>query len=294
MSVLKQAAATPSRITAVYHYLLRVDGQAESRERLEAVLSPDSIITDGSRDMIHNVINECVKMGLVESDEGKGEVRLHTDLPKEARNRRSAMQRLPLTVADLIFRGNAENRDLALIIAWYLEQNVVAAPGDWKTVAETLGQQVGGDCFGLTSDVRYHQFDDWACFLGFAWHHGGRREILTPDPTQHVRWRLKEVFRSPGTRLTPAEAVRRLAEVCPVMEMGMLRSEVCERMGRHRERELSSVSAFAWFRLWDEGCVDVESAAGDADVFILPDGNRSFRCTSLTWPEKPAHEHRNL
>lgn len=283
MSVLKQVFATPGRVAAVYRYLLQADGQSETRDRLEAVLSPTPLLgAKGTREMVRGAVNECVKMGLV-AEEGD-RVHLHPDLPAAARDRHHGSARIAVTLADLLLRVDGENEDFALILAWYLDQDVRSAPGDWEAFALAVDREVGGDRMGLTNDNPYNQFDDWACFLGFAWRQAHRGSVrLTPDPTRHLRSRLPEVFGRPGARLAAAPLADRVAEVCPVFEGGGFRREVDRRTGRRRERELSSVTAHAWFRLADEGHVRVEQSAGDAEVFLLPDGDGSVRCSAVTW-----------
>jgi hypothetical protein len=286
MSVLKQVFATPGRVVAVYRYLLRADGQIESRARVEKVLSPEPLLgAAGSREMIRGAVAESIKMGLMIEDEDGDRVRLNPDLPPAARKRETGPARIAVTLADLLLRGNDENEDFALLLAWYLDQDVRSAPGEWEAFSDAVDQQVGGDRFGLTkNDNPYNQFDDWACFLGFAWRQAHRKTVrLTPDPTEHLRLRLPEIFGSPGTRVAAAPLAERLAEVCPVFEGGRFRREVDRRTGRRREREVSSVTAHAWFRLADEGRVRVEQSAGDADVVLFPDGDNSVRCSAVAW-----------
>jgi hypothetical protein len=285
MSILKEVAATPGRVVVVYRYLLHTEGQRETRDRLENVLSPESLYgtKGGKLDTVHKAVNECIKMELV--DEQGDEVRLHPNLPPEARNRRSGDARIAVTLADLLLRGNDENEDFALLLAWYLDQDVRSAPGDWEAFSEAVDRQVGGDRMGLTKNNNpYNQFDDWACFLGFCWRQAhGRSVRLTPDPTGHLRLRLPEVFGSLGTRLAAAPLADRLAQVCPVFEGGRFRREVDGRTRRHREREVSSVTAHAWLRLAEEQQVKVEQSEGDANVFLFPDGDGSVRCSAVTW-----------
>jgi hypothetical protein len=285
MSVLKQVFATPGRVVAVYRYLLQAEGQSETRDRLEAVLSPTPLLgAGGARDMVRGAVGECVKMGLV--DEVGDRVRLHPELPPAARKRDAGPYRIAVTLADLLLRGNDENEDFGLLLAWYLDQDVRAAPGEWEAFSDAVDRQVGGDRMGLTkNDNPYNQFDDWTCFLGFAWRQAHGKSIrLTPDPTAHLRMRLPEVFERPGTRVAAAPLSERLARVCPVFEGGSFRREVDRRTGRKREREVSSVTAHAWLRLADEGLVEVEQSAGDADIVLFPDGDGSVRCSAVTWP----------
>jgi hypothetical protein len=279
MSVLKTAYATPSRVAAVYRFLLAQGRSTVSQETVEAVLSPTTLPDVETQDMVGGAVQESIKMGLVHREEGR--LALHPDLPAAARDRKHGAARLPLTVTDLILRGNEENHDLARLIAWYLAQDVTSAPGDRDSVSSALGDQVGNDKLGLTNDARFGQFKYWICFLGFAWMHArSGKEWMVPDPTRQLRWRLDTLFDS-ETRVSPARVVKRLAETCPVLEGGWLRKEVEDQIGRRPERNLSSATAHAWFRLEEEKVVQVERGSADAEVYLFPDGGAVVRCSAL-------------
>jgi hypothetical protein len=229
--------------------------------------------------MVADAIKESIKMGLVQREDGR--LSLHPDLPEPARDRKRGVERLPLTITDLVMRGNEENHDLARLIAWYLAQEVTAAPGDRESVSVALGEQVGRDKLDLKSDAGFGQFKYWICFLGFAWMHArDGKEWMVPDPTQQLRWRLGEIFQA-ETRMSPAHVSQRLAEVCPVFEGGWLRKEVEDQIGRRPDRTLSSATAHAWFRLDEERVVQVERGSADAEVYLLPDGSQVIRCSAL-------------
>ena len=282
MSVLKTAYATPSRVVAVYRFLLSQGRAGASRAVTEAVLSPQTLPSVENEAMVSGTITECVRMGLVLEEEGR--LRLHPDLPAAARDRGRGVERLPLTIGDLVFRVNEENDDLGGLIAWYLAQEITTAPGDWDDVSAALGRQVGTEKLELTNDVRFGQFKYWACFLGFAWMHARKKsEWLVPDPTQHVRWRLSELFGA-DERLPPALAVKRLAEICPVFEGGRRRNEVEALIGKRPDRQLSSTTAHAWLRLEEEGVIVVEKRSANAEVYLMPDGKQKLRCSALLRP----------
>lgn len=284
MSVLNNAVVSPSRVRGVYRYLLWCDGQREDRGNLERAMSPDSLLKEGKkRDMIHNTVNECIKMKLVVEDGGT--VAISPDLPKAARHPETGDQNLPITLSNLFFTPvNEENHDLGRVIAWYLCQDVYEPPGSWKEVGETLREQVGADKLGLRNDARYGQLEDWACYLGFAWCHSRKREkMLVPDPTANIRVRLGGVFGDMyGKTLSIAETTRRLSEMCPVLEGGVLRGEIESAYVKRDESRLSSATSHAWFRLQDEGLVRL-SQESDADVFVLIDGDTKRRFTDITW-----------
>lgn len=219
-------------------------------------------------------------MGLLVEDE-ESRVGINPDLPSAARDRRYGMARLPLTITDLVLRGNEENQDLARLLAWYLAQDVGSAPGDWESLSPVLGRQVGSERLDLTNNARFGQFKYWVCFLGFGWCHVREgKEWLVPDPTAHLRRRMAEIFGS-DSRLSPAQAMQRLAEVCPVFEGGWARRDVEDQIGQRPERTISSATAHAWFRLQDEGLVEVEARSADADVLLFPEGERTVRCSAL-------------
>jgi hypothetical protein len=288
MSVLKTAYATPSRVAAVYRFLLAQVRATVSKDTVQAVLSPTTLPDVDTQDMVGGAIQESIKMGLVHEEDGR--LSLHPDLPNAARDRKHGVARLPLTITDLILRGHAENHDLARLIAWYLAQDVTSAPGDRDSVSSALGEQVGSDKLELTNDARFGQFKYWICFLGFAWMHAREgREWIVPDPTQQLRWRLPELFATDAkpssaqveVRMSPAQVERRLAEICPVFEGGWLRKEVEDQIGHRPDRTFSSATAHAWLRLDEEKMVQVERRSADAEVYQFPDGGAVIRCSAL-------------
>ena len=279
MSVLKTAYATPSRVAAVYRFLLAQHRSTVSSETVQAVLSPTTLPDVETQGMVGGAIQESIKMGLVHQEDGR--LSLHPDLPAAARNRKHGWARLPLTISDLILRGNAENHDLARLIAWYLSQDVTSAPGNRSTISSALGEQIGSDKLDLTNDARFGQFKYWICFLGFAWMHTReQKEWIVPDPTQQLRWRLPDLFET-DSRVSPAQLSTRLGALCPVFEGGWIRKEVEQQVGRRADRTLSPATAHAWFRLEEEGLIQVERGSADAEVYLFPDGGSVVRCSAL-------------
>jgi len=280
MSVLKQIYATPSRVRGIYRYMLWREGQSESRDILERIMSPDTLTKEGKKsDMIHETVGECIKMGLLVEENNT--VLINPNLPEAARNPLIGDSILPITLSNLFFSsGNEENHDLGRAISWYLSQNIYDAPGNWKEVEEAL--QAITDKLGLGNDTRYGQFEDWACYLGFAWCHSRKKEkMLVPDPTAYLRCRLAELFRGKKS-IVIGEAVRKLADICPVLEGGRLRKEIEKQYAQRDENYLSSSTSNAWLRLQDEGYVKL-SQESDADTFIFIDGGTKRRYSEITW-----------
>jgi hypothetical protein len=299
VSVLSQPYAVPSRVLGIYRYLLRARGQHEAKEDLVALLAPDSLPRKtaaaepgeeaeegGGKDMVRKTLSECVAMGLL--TETDGEVQVNPDLPKAARNQATAEQVLPLTLAALFFdQGRVANHDLGLAIAWYLCQDAYSAPHNWNTIDAYLREQVGGDRFGITNSTPYGMFEDWVCYLGFGWTHGLKdKSILTPDPTEHLRRRLPELFGKPSVSCSFVEITGRLGILCPVFEEGFLRKQVEAQLRPREAGQLSSATALAWLRLRDEGLVRL-TRESDANLLVLPDGDRREAVSHAAWL-KPA------
>jgi hypothetical protein len=293
MSVLSEVYAVPSRLLGVYRYLVRARGQSEAGETLERLLAPESLPrraerdddTDdeggSGRDMVRKTIAEGKAMRLF--DGAEGEVCLHANLPDEARDPGTGEPSLPVTLTNLLFiKEHPENHDFGIGLAWYLTQDPYQAPGTWAEVDRALRDQVGGDQLGMKNSNPYRMLEDWACYLGFAWTHAQKgKPVLTPDPTAHLRRRLREVLPGKaGTRHPVGDVTLRLGQLCPVFEGGFLRSEV-ERQWRPREdNHLSGSTALAWLRLRDEGLVELRQES-DAATIILPDGDRTVPVSHL-------------
>lgn len=288
MSVFGTAEAAPSRVSGAYRYLLRARGQRESRETIERILMPEPLLKReeqerNPRAMVRAALLEGVEMRLFRLDDDH--YGLAPELPAAARSAGSAEARMGLTFSDLILTpANDRNQDLAMVLSWYLSQDVATAPGDWdrteKQVVGDLGEKLG------LNDVSFGQFRDWSRAVGLTWAHhnpgSGSRLWLVPDPTAQVRWRLPEIFGAVGTRLRIQDFVAALGRLCPVLETGVFREQMEARLGIVRETRLSSTTAFALLRLQDEGVLEL-SLRSDADAMVLPDGNELVRVSEVSW-----------
>lgn len=290
MSVLSEAYAVPSRVIGAYRYLLQARGQSEVRETLESVLAPESLRKAGGDDdreggglkMAQATVRECIAMGLF-AEEGDA-VRIHPALAGSVQD--GSARSLPLLLSDLFFGPEREeNHDLGLVIAWYLTLDADDAPGTWKTIDQALREKVGGDRFGVTNTTPYGMFEDWACYLGYAWKHADKAggDAMTPDPTAQLRWRLPGLFQGrAGERQGLQDLTARLAALCPVLEGGSLRRRVEQQLRGPEAGSLSSVTARAWLRLEEEGSVELVRES-DASGLTLPDGEDRRFVTHVVW-----------
>lgn len=285
MSVLTDANqnASSSRVKGIFRYLLHKDNRRESRDKLEKMLSPDSLLRgeDGdakSRGMIKGTIGECLKMHLLIEDPETGTVSLNPELPRDSLNKRKGDVMLPFTLAGLMLTTeNNANRNLALVIAWFLTQDAYKPLGrSWDKIEPILRDQVGSGLLGM-NDARYSPFVDWVCFLGFAWRHNlGGENVITPDPTAYLRNGISVVIEEQGGDSLPlGDFFGKLAMQCPVFETGVFRTEIESVVGgRATEQHLSSTTALALFRLQEEKIIHL-SRQSDAQLYIFPDGEQT-------------------
>lgn len=279
MSLLSNPYPTPSRVRGVFRYLLRSPEHRESRLTLESLMSPPSMRGKGG--MIQGTIDESIKLGLL--TEASESVAINPALPEESKSPDTGDLHLPSTISGLIFNDdNGANHDLAQAITWYMAQDVYEAPGNWSEVQDRLASQMGGERFGL-NNTRYTQFEDWVCYLGFAWSHkvkDSQRGTLVPDPTKYLKSHLGRLLKI-NRREPLGKFLQKLAKLCPAFESGSLRDKLEETFGRREPRHLSTVTAFSLLRLHDEGYLKLSMEA-DAEAYVLPDGTTPKRLSHIT------------
>ncbi len=124
----------------------------------------------------------------------------------------------------------------------------------------------------MTSDRLFVQMDDWMRYLGFAWGHALKGKTVTvPDPTAYLKRNIKNLFHEQQEILL-TDFITRLAKKCPLFETGKFREEVEAEIGRRQPNYLSTSTAFALFRLQDEGYIKLDRKS-DADLMMLPKVN---------------------
>lgn len=289
MSVLKTALAAPSRMRAIFRYLLQVPKQRENKEKLTRLLSPDKLAEGRNKSAEHPMfdaaLRESIKCGLlVEENE---DIAINCHLPEASKHPQTGDKLLPDTLVQLFFASdNADEADLGRLIAWYLAQDIYDAPGTWKEVEQLVAEQGVDESLDLkiSSNTLSGQVEDWMGYLGLAWSHalGGNKRIVA-DPTAYLKRNLKELFQGEvPAKIAIAEFVDRLAKKCPVFETGKFREQVEEKIGFRLPNHLSTSTAFALFRLQDDGCIQLIKES-DADLFILPSGDKEAGFSHIIW-----------
>lgn len=290
MSVLKTALATPSRMRGIFRYLLQAPKQRENREKLTRLLSPEKLSEGRNKSAEHPMfdaaLRESIKCDLlIEENE---EVAINGHLPAASRHPQTGDKLLPDTLIQLFFASdNEDEEDLGRLIAWYLAQDIYDAPGTWEEVEQRVAEQRVAESLDLkiSSDSLFGQLADWMCYLGFAWGHALElnKRIVVADPTAYLRRNLKELFQGEvQAKLSIGEFVDRLAKKCPVFESGKFREQVEEKIGFRLPNHLSTSTAFALFRLEDDGCIELIKES-DADLFILPSGDKEEGFSHIIW-----------
>lgn len=276
MSVLKTSLVNPSRMQGIFRYLLHTKGQREKTEVLERILSPDKLVEDKSspRPMFRSALRESLKCGLLIEEEGLY-IAINPDLPEDAKNPKLGTQLLPNTLANLFFASdNEDEKDFGLDCAWYLAQDLYDSPGTWEEVEQRVNTQRVGDLLKLSSDRLFDQLGDWMCYMGLAWGHARKegnnsKRVLVPDPTNYIKRNLDYLFQESSKKVLIKEFIDRLAEKCPLFETGKFRETIEANIGRRQPNYLSTSTAFALFRLQDEGYIQL-TRESDADLMLLP------------------------
>lgn len=279
MSVLKTSLANPSRMQGIFRYLLYAQEQREKKDVLEKIISPNKLVEhiNEPRPMFRAALNESLKCHLL--IEENIYIAINPDLPEEARSIEYGTQLLPNTFANLFFAsGNEDEEDFGYDCAWYLAQDIYDTPGTWEDVQEKVYQQKVGEFLKLSSDRLFDQLSDWMCYLGLAWSHrvkegNTNKKLLVPDPTVYIRRNLKSLFsKHADDKILLNEFINKLAIKCPLFETGKYRETVEAKIGQRQANYLSTSTAFALFRLRDEGYIQLIRES-DADLTLLPKAN---------------------
>lgn len=297
VSLVSVAQVSPSRISGIYQYLLQSENYCAAKKKLQSAFAPESLrsrITGEDEEgqgssMISEPMREGVKLGLFEDGENAdGDyIRISSNLLMKPQ---SELSDLPAIIASLVFE-NAENENLALAIAWYLSQNPLAAPGTQTEVTELLRTEIADGRYGITSDVRYGQFEDWVCYLGFAWCHSlnGRR-VMVPDPKVAVERSLHKLYSlRTGETISIRQMVKDLSTELPVLEEGKIRNlveDTLKNIGKIRQQDYFSIStSLALLKLENLGCIKLLKQS-DAGLYILNNGDKTIAKSDIVWNGK--------
>lgn len=293
MSVLNEPLANPSRVRGTWRLLAHLGSPIE-RSELEEMLSPFSIagsVRDeednedppeaSHHNRIRKVVNEMVKMGLVVEKDRM------LCLAKDAvpLNETEWDDFLVNAITRRIFDPhNNENHDLVLLIAWFYSQNTYK-PMTWEQTARALDEQTDPNRLGCKNKTRFEQFEYWANYLGFTWTLAiDKQKRLVVDPTNHLNKLLPGLFVGTDT-LRYSYIQSKLASLSPLFENGWARKTLNEKYSieNRDSRNLSSSTAFAWYRLQGEGVIELLRKS-DADMFFFPEASGILSGFSeITW-----------
>ncbi len=298
MSVMNEPFANPSRVRGAWRLLVHFGGQAVERGDLEEMLSPISIAGDirdeedgedvsetSHRNRIRPVINEMVKMGIVVEDGDT--VRLADDaVPPDGVDENEFF--VGVVTRHLFDSQNDANHDFALLTSWFYSQNVYA-PMTWEQIALELDSQTDVNRLGCKNKTRFDQFVYWANYLGFTWTLTvGKQTRLVADPTAHLRKLLPSLFRDSET-LSYSEIHSKLVSLSPLLEGGRFRTELNGKYAIEQRDSLvlSSSTAFAWYRLKEEGIVELQRKSDAADLYLFAEASGHLSGYSgITWKRK--------
>jgi hypothetical protein len=301
MSILQIVETSPGRVRGIVRLIVGHARQRLPEGELKALMSPPGLplrsaaghddeedgVTPrgaggraGGPSMIDKVVGACEKVGLVCREDGN--VSLNPALPAAARDPKTADQRLPLTMSELICDPKREeNRRLAQLIAWYLTLDPLNAPGDEKSVTAAHQKNPALQQHFEINNLSYGQFEDWIVYLGFAWAGLGlnKTRSIFPDPTAYLRRSSLTLFDSQSQgEIAAAELVRRLALMCPVLDGGAHRLEINRIVGGvEQEGHLSPAASQAWLRLQREGFWKLEHQSDAGNAVVVVDGGRTMQ-----------------
>ena len=265
MSLYKEGAySVPGRVLALCEFLLGCPQMRERRTVCETALMPEALLGEGDkRLMVRAVINESVKLGLVEKAEE--DICLAENALRLLRAQKADRHFWPLAFMELLAQSE-ENHDLLLAIAWWLSLPVLTAPGDWSTIDKAKKWRQDADSLSM-NDVRYTIFASWAVYLGFAWR---QERWLIPDPTLHVLLRLEAELGDKPREFQAPDLVRKLAVWCPVLDQGTFArtaqaKRICEPLD---PKKLSATLSLTLLRLEEDRYVRLTHAA-DAEAVLL-------------------------
>jgi len=284
MSLLSEAMAVPSRVQGLVRLLISQPKGAMPKKEVMDLLSPPALYTklEAGGNMASAVLSEATNLGIVTELDG-GVLSLTESFSERVTALESTNQVLPEVVLDYALNSATPDEELALTVAWFLEQDVLKAPGTWDEWSIALSKQNIANLLRI-NDVKYGNFAYWAPYLGLAQvldtpEHGKR---ILPDPTECLRRILSNCLGKQGVFVPLSEALQAVAKRCPVLEGGHFRERLRIQLGERQGgwQELSSSTAHALLRLEGEGLLVLRDKA-DAATTQLKVGGESRRVAEV-------------
>ena len=292
MSVLTSPEAVPSRIGAVFRYLLTCEGQAERLDQLVAVLSPqnlrrtsDTQIKFKPPEVMRQVIDECRKLGLTSHEGDKGDLRVCLSERSRSLYGRKDFdvdQFTKLIRVLLMDENNSANHDMCCLLAWLLAQDAYEFTGYEKGLSEQHKKELGS----YINNAQFGDLRDWSVFLGLAWRFrssvpGQAGVRLMPDPTKYMLSFLQDTFKQASAKqISLPELLGKIAIDCPVLQGGFFYKQIAASLPSIDKGNISSALSVALLRLQEREIIGLESKS-DAPVMVLADRKNSIRVTHV-------------
>lgn len=291
MSLYNVPEASPSRIVGVFRFLLACPDGKATRARIEQIMAPESLTLEDTSDhsddaetetsgrgVVQKAIQEALRLGLVQEVDRKS-VAVSEKLDKDYI--KQADRLLPLAILELASSPGNGNADLCRAMAWMLAQDVKTAPGTWQAI-QGRGELVKDLDM---NNARYGQLQHWGAYLGLVWRCGReRRPASVPDPTTHIKLRLKHTLGGRRREFTAPEFLQKLSQWIPVIDGGIYRAEL-ESQGLLKPlatAHVSSALSQALLRLRDEGWIEATHSS-DAEVRLLVSEDGDVRVSRILW-----------
>jgi hypothetical protein len=262
MSVISYYEPTPNRVRALTRLVALL--QPATRSTLREHFMPEA----DSGGQFGNLIRETTSLGLIVDEQDQ--ISLKSPLtPREVSDNEffvSFVERALLT-QEADTSGNSEFR---YALSWLLSQPSGASIGWNSDQHRNMQAQMDGEnLYEVSNKERFAMLCYWAQYLGYA--AGlpiGGTAVVVPDPTEAIARHLERVF-SEATQLDVGQFVERLGRGCPVLETGVARRTVEERMRAKRAaNELSPASSLALWRLESRRKIRLTHAS-DATTWLM-------------------------
>ncbi len=265
MSVVTSWEPVPNRIEAVARYLS--GRRSVSNDELFAIFSPSSLTR--SNVVITGVVRELQRLGIIERDDKqRWSV---TERAPNAKDVRSLIAQILLTPE---FAEDAGQQWVAPAIAWFLSQDTrepLTIGENWRIRVERDFSSEPTD-LDLKNHTVCEQFAYWVVYLGFGWRLArGKGETLVPDPSVALESALRATMKV-GEQIPLSEAIERVATACSVMEGGIVRQLIEDKLVPERQRpdgRLSRSTSLALARLESSKIVSMPNPLADAVVTVL-------------------------
>ncbi|EAQ80583.1 protein DpdG [Blastopirellula marina] len=293
MSILNRPSDGLFNILVVFARCLAQHGSMD-RGKLIKVCAPVSAVD--SQERAKQTLNNWIQLGLLNDKEGKISIdrSLSSEIKKTFEHGHLALacrQRVLAVENNQRFWEAEDNgsSDFCRAASWMLAQNVFDVEVVGHKAVEEIEVQQLREFSAFTNDTRWAGFKAWASFLGFGWI--GRypnKNTFVIDPTTAVSESLAEVF-GKSKELAQEQFFRTLADVLPVIDGGVYRSQVEEKIDRAswkepKSSEISTSLSRALSRLHEREEIQLENRADAIKRTLLGRNNRPLRNVShIIW-----------